>query len=86
MYHLVGRETRNPGHKPLTPFSLRFLELSPYAVIEILDLTDAQQERFLKAYDITKLALGRLRVFPKNEEERRQAMETDEQESGHPPT
>ena len=37
VYHLLNRETTNPHHPSLIPFSLSFAELSPYAVIEILN-------------------------------------------------
>lgn len=84
IYHLVGREAANPEHPRLSPFSLRFSELSPYAVQEILELTEAQSERFFKAYDVTKLALERMGVWPTNEQERRMLMELDELESGYP--
>jgi DNA helicase HerA-like ATPase len=84
IYHLVGREPANPDHPNKHPFSLSFCELSPYAVIEILDLTDAQQERCLKAYDATKIALERLRIFPSNAEEKDQLLELDELETGYP--
>lgn len=63
VYHLVGRQTRNPSHPSKKQFSLVFSELSPYAVMEILDLTGPQEERFLKAFDLTKLALERLKIF-----------------------
>jgi len=84
IYHLIGRETANPNHPSQHSFSLGFSELSPYAVIEILHLTDAQQERCLKAYDATKLALDRLRIFPSTPEERDYLMELDELEVGYP--
>ncbi len=84
VYHLVGRETANPDHPALRKFSLRFSELSPYAVMEILELTDAQQERFLKAYDATKLILERLKIFPSNDNERKEQMNIDEMETGFP--
>ena len=84
IYHLVGREAANPEHPRLSPFSLRFSELSPYAVQEILELTEAQSERFFKAYDVTKLALERMGIWPTNEQERRMLMELDELESGCP--
>jgi hypothetical protein len=84
VYHLVGRETRNPAHPSKKQFSLVFSELSPYTVIEILDLSDAQQERFLKAFDITKLALERLKIFPANDQQKQQLLELDELENGYP--
>ena len=64
LYHLVGRDTTNPDHPQRRAFSLQFARLSPYAVMEILDLTDAQRERFLNAYDIAKEVLRDLGVFP----------------------
>jgi hypothetical protein len=84
VYHLVGRDTTNPGHPRCRAFSLPFSELSPYAVMEILELNDAQEERYLKAYDATKLLLERLRIWPSNDGERAQLLELDEQERGYP--
>jgi hypothetical protein len=84
IYHLVGREAANPEHPRLSPFSLRFSELSPYAVQEILELTEAQSERFFKAYDVTKLALEKMGVWPRDDDERRMLMELDELETGYP--
>ena len=86
VYHLVGRGTANPEHPNRKPFSLQFARLSPYAVIEILDLSDAQQERFLKAYDIAKPLLRDLEIFPQkgDAEQDRMALEIDEFERGYP--
>jgi len=84
VYNLVGRAASNPGHPSLATFSLRFSELSPYAVQEILGLTDAQSERFFKAFDVTKLALDKMGVWPKTDDERRMMMELDEFETGYP--
>ena len=84
LYHLVGRETRNPDHPNVKEFSLQFSDLSPHAVIEILDLSEAQLERFLKAYDITKTAMERLKIFPVDQNERQQLLELDELQEGYP--
>jgi len=84
VYHLAGRESANPSHPSRHQFSLRFSELSPYAFAEILELNDAQQDRFLKAYDIAKLALDRFKVFPRIDSEREQLLDLDELESGYP--
>ena len=67
-------------------FSLQFARLSPYAVIEILGLSDAQQERFLKAYDIAKTVMRELGIFPAkgDADQERIAMELDEFERGYP--
>ena len=86
LYHLVGRDTSNPGHPHGRAFSLQFAQLSPYAVMEILDLSDAQQERFLKAYDVAKEVLRDLGIFPVkgNADQERLALEIDEFERGYP--
>ncbi|MBN9121010.1 MAG: ATP-binding protein [Planctomycetes bacterium] len=86
VYHLVGRGTANPAHPRRKEFSLQFARLSPYAVMEILDLSDAQQERFLKAYDIAKPLLRDLEIFPEKgkPEQERFALEIDEFERGYP--
>ena len=59
-------------------FSLQFARLSPYAIMEILDLTDAQRERFMNAYDIAKEVMRDLGIFPAkhNAEQERMAAGT----------
>lgn len=86
MYHLVGRDTTNPEHPHRQPFSLQFAYLSPYQVFEILGLSDAQQERFLKAYDIAKEVMRDLGLFPAKNDARQEqmVMELDEFERGYP--
>jgi DNA helicase HerA-like ATPase len=86
LYHLVGRETANPEHPNVQQFSLQFERLSPYAVAEILGLTEPQELRFRRAYDIAKEVLRDLGVFPekKNAEQERAAVEIDEFERGYP--
>ena len=64
LYHLVGRDTTNPQHPQRREFSLQFARLSPYAVMEILDLTEAQRQRFMNAYDVAKEVMRDLGVFP----------------------
>jgi uncharacterized protein len=49
IFHLVGRETGREGpNGDVKPFCLRFSELSPYAVMEILDLNPAHKSGFTK--------------------------------------
>ena len=84
VYHLVDRETANPNHPDVRQFSLRFSALSPYALQEILDLTEAQSERFFKAYDVTKQILEKLEIWPANEQQRRQLLELDDMDRGYP--
>lgn len=84
VYHLVGRETTCPDKKRARAFSLQFSQLSPYLVMGMLDLNDAQQQRYQKAYDITKRILYDLGVFPSNDAEKQQVFELDEMETGYP--
>lgn len=86
LYHLIGRDTANPNHPNLRPFSLQFARLSPYAVSEILELTDPQQDRFLAAYDIAKSLMRELGIFPRkdNHADDRLVIEIDEFERGYP--
>jgi len=86
LYHLVGRETANPNHPNRKQFSVQFARLSPYAVAEILDLSDAQQDRFHKAYDAGKLLLRDLGIYPQRGrgDQERLVMELDEFEQGYP--
>src|SRR6266567_1890874 len=84
VYHLVGRETTCPEKARAKAFSLQFSQLSPYLVMGMLELNDAQQQRYQKAYDIAKRILQTMRIFPANDEERNQLFELDEMESGYP--
>lgn len=87
VYHLVGRDTANPAHPQLRSFGLKFSTLSPWALKEILDLSDAQETRFLEAYDLTKDVLRQLEIFPSRDsrdDDERRALEVDELEEGWP--
>jgi DNA helicase HerA-like ATPase len=86
LFHLIGRDSANPEHPHLQPFSLQFGRLSPYAAAEILGLSDAQMQRFMKAYDVAKELLREFDIFPKkgNAEQERLALEFDEFERGYP--
>ena len=86
VYHLVGRDAANPAHPQRREFGLKFSTLSPWALKEILDLSDAQETRFLAAYDVTKAVLRQLGIFPvpKSQADERRALEVDELEEGWP--
>ena len=84
VYHLVGRETTCPEKRRTRAFSLQFSQLSPYLVMGMLEMNDAQEQRYQKAYDIAKRILQTMRIFPANDEERKQLFELDEMESGYP--
>ncbi len=82
--HLVGRETTCPDTRRTRAFSLQFCKLSPYLVMEVLDLNDAQQQRYQKAYDLTKQVLRDIGVFPSTPQEYEHLLELDELEEGYP--
>ncbi len=84
VYHLVGRETTCPDSGRTRAFSLQFSRLSPYLVMGMLDMNDAQQQRYQKAYDITKRILYDLQIYPANDEEKQQMYDLDELETGYP--
>jgi DNA helicase HerA-like ATPase len=91
VYHLVGRETTNPAHPGCRPFSLQFARLSPYTVAEMLQLSEAQTDRYLFAYEAAKGLLRDLGIFPQKQvsDEERQRQERillalDEFERGYP--
>ncbi|RAQ94320.1 ATP-binding protein [Thermogemmatispora tikiterensis] len=85
IYHLVGRRTANPKpkHATVQPFCLSFEQLSPYLVCELLEMTEAQQERYLRAYDITKQLLQQLKISPRAGEDANWLLELDELEEGY---
>jgi DNA helicase HerA-like ATPase len=87
LFHLVGRDCANPGHPSVTPFSLRFSEISPYAFAEIMDLNQAQEDRVLRAYEITKMLMRQLGIFPRKANEAADndlLMQVDEFDRGWP--
>lgn len=86
LYHPVGRDTASPDHPRRAPFSLRFSDLSPYTVAAILDMTDPQQDRFFRAYEVARHLLRDFGLFPRkgSTEDETEALAWDEFESGYP--
>jgi DNA helicase HerA-like ATPase len=84
LYRLAGTDTANPRHPRLRSFGLRFESLSPYTVAEIVGMSDAQQERFLKAVDTAKQVLRDLSIFPRDPDHERLLLELNEFEEGYP--
>jgi DNA helicase HerA-like ATPase len=84
--HLVGRGTTAKPPTPIRTFSLDFSSLSPYAAAEIMELSDAQLDRYFKAYDVTKLVLRDLGVFPRksSKEDEEMILNINEFEIGYP--
>lgn len=86
LYHLLGRDTANPDHPARRTFSLQFGRLSPYAIMEILGLNEAQSGRFMQAYEVAKGLLRKAGIFPErnNASQENLAMQIDELERGWP--
>lgn len=91
LYHLVGRDTANPDHPALARFCLRFADLSPHAVAAILDMTEPQQDRFFRAYDLARRFAREVGIFPRRgpdgrplPEEEKEALAWDEFDTGYP--
>lgn len=84
LYHLVGREPSNEDHPNRVAFTLPFDQLSPYLVTEILDLSDAQQDCYLKAYEIARKLLTSFKLYGTTPEEKEALIELDEMERAFP--
>jgi DNA helicase HerA-like ATPase len=86
LYTLAGKRTSNPHHPSRMTFDLRFDRFSPYVVEELLELTEAQTERYSHAYEAAKALLRELGIFPasNSDEEKRAAMELNDFEAGYP--
>jgi uncharacterized protein len=85
VYHLVGRKTTCPDRQRTRTFSLQFSQLSPYMVMGMLDLNaEAQQPRYLKAYDIARRMLRGMKIFPADAKDEQQLLGLDEAETGYP--
>lgn len=84
VYVPVGRQPSNPRHPRLRRFTIRFDGISPYMVMGMLDLNEAQQERYTKAYDIARRLMRDLQIFPRNEAEQAQVLEIDDFATGYP--
>jgi hypothetical protein len=84
LFHLAGCESANPDHPDQKSFKLSFDEISPALLIEILNLTEAQERRFSEAYEITRVVMERLQVYPSTPAEQQEALDIDELSRGWP--
>ncbi len=84
--YLIGRETTAPDDVQQTPFRLDFSSVSPYAAAEILGLSEAQEDRYFKAYDAAKLLMRDLGIFPSrdNADDESRFLDLDEYAAGYP--
>ena len=90
VFHLVGHATTADDRTTRHEFRLDFSSLSPYAAAEIMGLSEAQEDRFFKTYDVARLVLRDLGIFPdtsdsqQKEKDERLALELDEFQTGYP--
>jgi uncharacterized protein len=84
IFCLADRTPANPAHPDIRYFKLAFDELSPHVLAELLDLSEAQERRFLDAYEICRITMERAKIYPANDMEQRQALEIDEYQTGWP--
>jgi hypothetical protein len=84
LFHLAGKHPANPSHPDIRSFKVAFDEFSPYVLAEVMDLSDAQERRLMDAYDIARVTMERVGIYPTNEAEQREAMEVDELQRGWP--
>jgi hypothetical protein len=84
LFVLAGRDAANPNHPDIRRFKLGFSDLSPYVLMEILDLSDAQERRWLDAYEACRIVMERIRIYPSTPDEQHAAAENDELETGWP--
>lgn len=84
LFVLAGRDPGNPNHPDIRRFKLGFSDLSPFVLMEILDLSDAQERRWLDAYEVCRVVMERLRIYPSSDDEQRDAADIDELETGWP--
>jgi DNA helicase HerA-like ATPase len=83
VYRLCGCASANPKHPSSKEFTLQFDQISPFAFGEIMDLSDAQNERLFQAYEIAKALLRELKIFPADGAER-DILDIDEFDRGWP--
>lgn len=59
VHHLRGTETAAPKSANPSVFGVAFEDVSPYTLVEILDFSTAQSERFWSAFDIARRMLSK---------------------------
>jgi hypothetical protein len=84
LFHLAGCDSADPRHPNKRKFKLAFDEISIGLLMEILELSDAQERRLEDAYETCRLAMERLQIYPNTDAEKREALEIDEQDRGWP--
>lgn len=84
LLYLAGRTPANPSHPEKRSFKIAFDELSPYVLVEVLDLSEPQERRLLEAYEVCRITMERARIYPATADEQSEALEIDELQRGWP--
>ncbi len=84
LFYLAGRAPSNPDHTDKRDFKIAFDNLSPYVLTEVLDLSEPQERRLLDAYEVCRITMERVRIYPANDDEQRESLEIDELLGGWP--
>jgi hypothetical protein len=84
LFVLDGRQPSNPKHPSIRRFKIAFDQLSPFVLAELLDLSEAQNRRFFDAYEVCRILMERLKIYPATPEEQNVATDIDELERGWP--
>ncbi|MGX1742099.1 ATP-binding protein [Bosea sp. NPDC055353] len=84
LFHLTGRVPANPAHPNRREFKIPFDELSPAVLAEVLDLSEPQERRLMEAYDICRITMERLQIYPSTPAEQLEALDIDELARGWP--
>jgi len=84
LFYLAGRTPANPSHPEKRSFKIAFDELSPYVLVEVLDLSEPQERRLLEAYEVCRITMERAKIYPATTDEQSEALEIDELQRGWP--
>ena len=82
LYHLTGTESASAAAK--TAFGVSFEDVSPHTLVEVLGLSDAQEERVWIAFEVARRALRELKIFPKSKADEQMLLDLNLFERGYP--
>lgn len=82
VFVIEGKESTREKTDKVKKYSVAFSEISPYTIIEILGLSEAQRDRFIATYEICKILMVKLKLV--DQKLANEAELLDEQENGFP--
>lgn len=82
VFVIEGKESTREKTDKVKKYSVAFSEISPYTIIEILGLSEAQRDRFIATYEICKILMVKLKLI--DQKLANEAELLDEQENGFP--